>query len=85
MRRTVSNLLVIGSQLSILGLFFVTIFNNDVMVDKYVTTVHNGNLNKIANSVSLLFEEEDITVIEEKIEDLTLEELPSLDVISSNI
>lgn len=85
MRRTVSNLLVIGSQLSILGLFFVTIFNNDVMVDKYVTTVHNGNLNKIANSVSLLFEEEDITVIEEKIEDLTLEELPSLDVMSSQI
>jgi len=86
MRRTVSNLLVIGTQLSIVGLFFVTFFNNDVMVEKYVSTVHNGNLNKIATSVSLLFEEEEnITVIEEKIEDLTLEELPSLDVITENI
>ena len=30
MRRTVSNLIVIGLQLLIVGLFFVTIFNNDV-------------------------------------------------------
>lgn len=55
MRRTVSNLIVIGLQLLIVGLFFVTIFNNDVKFEKHVSTVHNENLNKIATSVSLLF------------------------------
>lgn len=85
MRRTVSNLIIIGTQLLIVGLFFVTVFNNDVRFEKYVSTVHNENLDKIATSVSLLFEKEDITVVEEKVEDLKLEELPSLDVIDDNI
>ena len=55
MRRTVSNLIVIGLQLLIVGLFFVTIFNKNVKFEKHVSTVHNENLNKIATSVSLLF------------------------------
>lgn len=84
MRRTVSNLIVIGSQLLIVGLFFVTVFNSDIKLEKHVSIIHNENLNKIATSVSLLFEEEKIPV-EEKLEDLTLEELPSLEVIAEEV
>lgn len=84
MRRKVSNLMVIASQLLIVGLFFVTIFTNDIAAQKHVSIVHNDNLNKIATSVSILFEEE-IIPIENKIEDLVLEELPSLDNIASDI
>lgn len=87
MRRTVSNLIVIASQLLIVGIFFVTVFSNDKKLETHVSTIHNENLNKIATSVSLLFEEEkhDITIIEEKMEDLILEELPSLDVILEDL
>lgn len=84
MRRTVSNLIVIGSQLLIVGLFFVTVFRSDIQLKKHVSTIHNENLNKIATSVSLLFEEEKIPV-EEKMEELTLEELPSIDIIEEEI
>ena len=35
MRRKVSSLIVIASQLLIVGLFFVTIFNNDIQIKKY--------------------------------------------------
>ena len=83
MRRTVSNLIVIGSQLLIVGLFFVTVFNNDIKLEKHVSIIHNENLNKIATSVSLLFEEE--IPFEEKIEDFTLEELPSNEVIAEEV
>ena len=62
MRRTVSNLIVIGLQLLIVGLFFVTIFNKNVKFEKHVSTVHNENLNKIATSVSLLFAYEETEV-----------------------
>jgi len=84
MRRRISNLMVIGSQLLIVGLFFVTIFNNDIKVEKHVSIIHNENLNKIATSVSLLFEEEKIPV-EEKMEELVLEDLPSVDVIAEDV
>lgn len=80
MRRTVSNLIVIASQLLIVGLFFVTVFNSDIKLEKHVSIIHNDNLDKIATSVSLLFEEEEIPV-EEKLEDLVLEELPSIDAV----
>lgn len=86
MRRTVSNLLVIGSQLLIVSLFFATVFNKDIRVEKYVSTVHNDNLNKIATSVSLLFEsEEKIEDIDLKINELTLEDLPSIDNITEEV
>ena len=84
MKRKVSSLIVIASQLLIVGVFFVTVFNSDIKVEKHVSVVHNENLNKIATSVSLLFEEEKIPV-EDKIEDLVLEELPSLEVIASEV
>lgn len=73
-----SSLLVIASQLLIVGLFFVTVFNDKVSVKKYVTTIHNDNISKIATSVSLLFEEEEVDVTK-KMEDLTLKELPSVE------
>lgn len=79
MRRTVSNLIVIGLQLLIVGLFFVTIFNNDVKFEKHVSTVHNENLNKIATSVSLLFVSEESDDKDKKLEDMSLKELPSID------
>ena len=84
MKRRIPGLIVIGSQLLIVGLFFVTVFNTDIKMEKHVSTVHNENLNKIATSVSILFEEEEIPV-EEKMEDLVLEDLPSLDVIASDV
>lgn len=84
MRRRVSSLIVIASQLLIVGLFFVIVFNNDIKVEKYVSIVHNENLDKIATSVSLLFEEEDVPTLE-YIEDLVLEDLPSIDVIAEDV
>ena len=84
MKRRIPGLIVIGSQLLIVGLFFLTVFNTDIKMEKHVSTVHNENLNKIATSVSILFEEEEIPV-EEKMEDLILEDLPSLDVIASDV
>ena len=80
MGRKASHLIVVASQLLLVGLFFVTSFNDEIKVQKYVSTVHNENLNKIAMSVSLLFEEEVVPVVLDK-EDLVLEELPSLDVV----
>lgn len=85
MRRTVSNLIVIVSQLLIVGLFFVTVFNSDIKLEKHVSIIHNDNLDKIATSVSLLFEEEQQIQIEEEIEDLTLEELPSIDAVVRDV
>ena len=71
MRRTVSNLIVIGLQLLIVGLFFVTIFNKNVKFEKHVSTVHNENLNKIATSVSLLFAYEETNDVDKKLEDMS--------------
>ena len=88
MKRTVIGLIVISCQLLIVGFFFGTVFNDDVRVEKHVSTIHNDNLNKIATSVSLLFKTEDesnIEDLEEKLEDLSLEDLPSTDVIDKDI
>ena len=88
MKRTVSNLIVISCQLLIVGLFFGTVFNDDIKVEKYVSTIHNNNLDKIATSVSLLFKEETLPTVEEvekKLDEMTLEELPSTDEIKTII
>ena len=88
MKRIITSVTVICLQLLIVGFFFGTVLNNDVRIEKYVSTAHNDNLNKIATSVSLLFETEeevDIEEIEDKIEDLTLEELPSIDKIEEEV
>lgn len=79
-----SALIVITSQLLLVGLFFVTSFNNEIKVEKHVNTIHNENLKKIAMSVSLLFEEE-VVPITQYLDDMVLEELPTLDEIVSNV
>ena len=82
MRRTLTSLSVIACQFLIVGFFMGTLSNDNVKIEKYVSTIHNENLNKIATSVSLLFdednEEEQVSELEEKLEELTLEELPSM-------
>lgn len=85
MRRTVSNLLVIGTQLLIVGLFFTTVFINDIKISENVSVVNNDNLNKIATSVSLLFEEEKLGDIEKKLDDIVISELPSIDEVNETI
>ena len=84
MRKTVSSLLVLGSQMLIVGLFFTTVFSNNVNVSKHVSTVHNDNLNKIATSVSLLFEEDSLAKVEDKVVSMTIEELPSIAKVSED-
>lgn len=83
MSRKVSNLIVIACQLLIVGLFFVTVFSEDIILEKNVSIVHNENLNKIATSVSLLFEEEEPVV--KMLDDFVLEELPSVEQINEDI
>ena len=89
MKRTVSSLIVMSCQLLIVGLFLGTVFNDDVQLEKHVSTIHNENLNKIANSVSLLFQEEEkidsIEEVNEKLDDMVLEELPSTDIIDKDL
>lgn len=83
MIRKVSNLIVIGCQLLIVGLFFVIVFSEDIILEKHVSVVHNENLDKIATSVSLLFEEEEPVV--KTLDDFILEDLPSIEQISEDI
>ena len=90
MKRTIIGLTVILCQLLIVGFFIGTVFNDDVRVEKHVSTIHNDNLNKIAKSVSLLFETEEdeediITTLHEKMDDMTLEELPSKDQLENEV
>ena len=87
MRRTVSNLIVIGLQLLIVGLFFGTVFNDDVNLEKHVSVVHNENLDKIADSVSLLFKDEDMTIamLDDNLDDFVIKELPSIDKIEEDV
>lgn len=79
-KRNIPGLIIIAFQIIFVGLFFTTVFSDKVKVEKYVSTVHNENLNKIATSVSVLFEEEeknvDTTTVEEE---LVVEELPSIE------
>lgn len=83
MRNKITSFLVIAAQLLLVGFFCYPVFSNEVVVTKHVSTIHNENLNKIATSVSLLFEEEEVPeellVIKE--EDNKLAELPSIEVV----
>lgn len=55
--------------------------NKNETKDMYVSTVHNDNLQKIATSVSLLFESEEnnIDLFDSKLDELVFEELPSIE------
>ena len=66
-----------SSEIFILGFFVFITYSDEINQQKYVKVLHNNNLNKIAESVTLLFEEEIIPTEEEEI--IILEELPSLD------
>ena len=82
MKRNLPGLIVIICQIFIVGFFFTTVFNKDVKIEKYVSTVHNENLNKIAKSVSILFNnEEDEIISDTQIEDKVVEELPSVETV----
>ena len=86
MKKALSGLLVIACQCFIVGLFFGTLNNDDVKIDKHVSTIHNENLNKIATSVSVLFNQEEKPLEEEKqLEDATLEELPSIEKVDNEV
>lgn len=58
MKKNFPFLTVVGGQLLIVGCFFANVINNDASVNKYVSIVHNENLDKIATSVSVLFNKE---------------------------
>ena len=82
MKKVLTFMLVITCQALAVGFFMDTIFEDDTKEEKYVTTIHNENLNKIATSVSLLFKEEEKEepeVIVVSNEDNVLEELPEAD------
>lgn len=83
MKRNLPGLIVMICQILIVGFFFVVVFNKDVNVEKHVSTVHNENLNKIAESVSVLFNYEIDEVVDNEVvqDDESTNELPALDVI----
>jgi hypothetical protein len=74
MKKIVSNILIVSTQLLVGGLFLLMLFS-DNEVDNVVFVVKNNNLDKMADSVSVLFIE-DSKVIESK-DDNTEEELIS--------
>ena len=84
MRRTVPSLIVIAVQLFIVGLFFGTVLNDNVKFDKHVSTIHNQNLFKIADSVSVLFDGEVIDINNLEPEDMITQDLPSIDKIDDS-
>ena len=84
MKKAIINIFVIIAQLLIIGFFFGTFFNFDVRVEEYSKVVYNKNLDKIADSVSVLFKDEifDDNIIDNVLlDDSSLEELPSIDVV----
>ena len=75
-------LTVVGGQLLIVGCFFANVVNNDASVNKYVSIIHNENLDKIATSVSVLFKKEVQPVV---MVDDTLLQLPAISVENEEI
>ena len=64
MKKAVLNITVITLQILIVVMFCTSLFSDTVEIKKQVSMVHNSNLNKIADSVSLLFLSEEDVVIE---------------------
>jgi len=71
-------LTVVGGQLLIVGCFFVNVLRNDASINKYVSVIHNENLDKIATSVSVLFKKEVQPVV--MVDDEIIQELPVIPV-----
>ena len=64
MKKIVLNIVVVSLQLLIVGLFFMTVFSEKVNITKKVSIVDNENLDKIADSVSLLFISEETPLVD---------------------
>lgn len=67
MKKIVLNIFVISLQLLMVGLFFMKIFSEKVNITKKVSIVDNENLDKIADSVSLLFISEETPLVDNEI------------------
>ena len=67
MKKIVLNIFVISLQLLMVGLFFMTVFSEKVNITKKVSIVDNENLDKIADSVSLLFISEETSLVDNEI------------------
>ena len=67
MKKIVLNIFVISLQLLMVGLFFMTIFSEKVNITKKVSIVDNENLDKMADSVSLLFISEETPLVDNEI------------------
>ena len=67
MKKIVLNIFVISLQLLMVGLFFMTVFSEKVNITKKVSIVDNENLDKIADSVSLLFISEETPLVDNEI------------------
>ena len=67
MKKIVLNIFVISLQLLMVGLFFMTIFSEKVNITKEVSIVDNENLDKMADSVSLLFISEETPLVDNEI------------------
>ena len=67
MKKIVLNIFVISLQLLMVGLFFMTVFSEKVNITKEVSIVDNENLDKIADSVSLLFISEETSLVDNEI------------------
>lgn len=72
MKKVMLNFTIVVLQLLIVGIFTFSVFNDSVELKKSVTIVHNDNLDKIADSVSLLFLSEEVIESEPE-ENVTVE------------
>ena len=79
MRKILLWIIIIACQVAIVVFFVNTKYDRNYELEKYVSTIHNENLNKIATSVSLLFEDNEVDFVGNIVDDTTLEELPSID------
>ena len=55
MKKVMLNFFVIALQLLIVIVFGFSVFHESIEIKRHVNIVHNDNLDKIADSVSLLF------------------------------
>lgn len=78
MKKIVLNIVVVSLQLLIVGLFFMTVFSEKVNITKKVSIVDNENLDKIADSVSLLFISEETPLVDNEISSVYVD-MSSLD------
>ena len=78
MLKKIFRLMLIGSQIGLVGLFVTINYSEEIDTQKYVSIIHNENLNKIAKAVNLLFEEEIIPTYED-VSSEVVEDLPSVE------